>query len=137
MSGKRFLASFCLPFFLMLLAGATVSAEESLTTEFSYGAVVSKTDSTMVVNEYDYEKDEDVQVSYDITDKTEFQNVNSLAEIAAGDTVDVIYQIENGIRKCLHVSVEKPENESDLEPDDLEPVHPEPQNSPQNEVHQP
>ena len=118
--------------FAMILTATHVIADENVTSEFSYGTVVSASDTQLNVNEYDYEKDEDVQVVYEISDKTEWVNVKSIKDILVGDTVDVIYQPENNSRKAIQISVEKPDNESELDPEETESLQIETEDAPQN-----
>ena len=97
-----------------------IFAEEESPTEFTYGTVASISDNQISLSEYDYEKDEDVTASYFVSEKTEFNNVKNLQEILAGDVIDIIYQESDGKRLATHISVEKPENEFELDEVDAE-----------------
>ena len=121
-AATMFMLSACLYFLpgLSLAQEATqdatqpaVEAEETAPsaldeTEFSYGTVKSVTDNQLVVSEYDYDKDQDVDVTYTVQPDTKFENVTSVAEIKAGDTVDIDFLVKNSQKIASLISVEKP-----------------------------
>lgn len=89
-------------------------------TEFSFGTVKSVTDNQLIVSEYDYESNADVDVPYEVSADTEFENAASLKDVAAGDSVDVDFLAVDGKKKAVAITVEKPlteEEEADLEAD--------------------
>jgi hypothetical protein len=59
------------------------------------------------VSEYDYEKDEYTSVAYAIDPAVKLDNVKSLTEIAAGDTVDIDYVVKDGKNIAKIIAVEK------------------------------
>ncbi len=81
-------------------------AEEE--TEFSFGTIKSINANQLVVSEYDYESNADVDVTYQVAANATFENVASLKEIAVGDSVDVDFLVENGQKKAVAITVEKP-----------------------------
>ena len=85
-------------------------------TEFSYGTVKSIAADQIVVSEYDYDTDKDVDVTYSVPAGTTFENVASLQEIKAGDAVDIDYTLKDGKKVASSVTVEKPiaEGEEDV-----------------------
>lgn len=83
----------------------TPKAEEE--TEYSYGTVSSIAGDQLVVSEYDFEKDADVNVNYAVDATTKFENVTALTEIAAGDSVEIDYLVKDGKNVAKLVSVEK------------------------------
>ena len=80
-------------------------AEE--TTEFSYGTVKSVSEGTLVVTEYDYDNDKDIEVTYSVPATTTLDGVGQLNEIAPGDAVDIDYVVKGGERAASTISVEK------------------------------
>ncbi len=82
-----------------------VAGEE---TEFSFGTVKSNNENQLVVSEYDYESNADMDVTYQVAADATFENVASLKEIAVGDSVDVDFLVENGQKKAVAITVEKP-----------------------------
>jgi hypothetical protein len=79
--------------------------------EFSYGTVKSVAGDQLVVSEYDYENDNDIDVTYSVSPEATFEGVASLSEIAAGDSVDIDYEIKDGQKVAVSIAVEKAELE--------------------------
>lgn len=82
-------------------------------TEFSFGTVKSITGDQLVVSEYDYESNADVDVTYQVPAETEFENAASLKEIAVGDSVDIDFLVKDGQKKAVAITVEKPLTEDE------------------------
>jgi len=61
--------------------------------EYTYGSVVSVSPQTIVINEYNYESDQEIQVSYAISGETKFTKINSVEELVKDDNVDVYYKV--------------------------------------------
>ena len=76
-------------------------------TEFSYGTVKSLGEGQLVVSEYDYDNDKDIEITYSVPADANFDGVGTLSEIAAGDAVDIDYVIKDGQKVASMISVEK------------------------------
>ena len=87
---------------------ATAQEPVDIETEFSFGTVKSLAESQLVVSEYDYESNADVDVTYQVSGETAFENVASLKEVAVGDSVDVDFLVKDGQKKAVAITVEKP-----------------------------
>ena len=98
------LASFL---FLTHMAGFAVAAPEEVETEYSYGTVKSVSGAQVVVSEYDFEKDADVDVTYTTDGSTQFEGVTNLAGAAAGDDIEIDYVVKDSNKVATLVSVEK------------------------------
>ena len=84
-------------------------------TEFSYGTVKSISDNQMVVSEYDYDTDKDVDVTYNVPTEVTIEGAASLKEIAVGAAVDIDFLIKDGQKTATAITVEKPiEEDEDL-----------------------
>ncbi len=113
----------------VLFVGATFflvssyGAENAQTNGYSYGTVRSVSSGQIVVTEYDYDNDEETDVTYALNQNTAFQNVASLTEIAVGDNVDIVYVADNGTKIVQSIAVEKmtPEDESTSEVPEAQP----------------
>ena len=94
---------------------AAAQAEELAAdeTEFSFGTVKSIGDNQLVVSEYDYESNADVDVTYQVPAETAFENVAALKDIAVGDSVDIDFLVEGDQKKAVAVTVEKPLTEDE------------------------
>ncbi len=65
---------------------------------FSFGRVISVGAEAITVREYDFERDEDVEVVYEVVPETEFGNIDELAELQPDDDVVLDYQVVDGER---------------------------------------
>lgn len=112
---KKYLVAVLLIGFLALsfngVSSAQATKKEADTTDYSYGAVVKVSSSQLVVAEYDFEKDQEVNATYELDPKVELKNVKSIGEIAQGDSVDITYFIKNGKKIATIIEVAKPVEE--------------------------
>ena len=92
-------------------AAEPVLGEEG--TEFSYGTVKSISANQIVVSEYDYDTDKDVDVTYMVPAEAKLENVASLQEIAVGDAVDIDFLVKDGQKAASTITVEKPLQEDE------------------------
>src|SRR3989338_1019955 len=72
---------------------AELGGEEA---EFSYGMVKSVSADQIVISEYDYEADKDVDVTYTVPADVKIEGAASLQEIAVGDAVDIDFLVKDG-----------------------------------------
>ena len=86
------------------------------TSEFASGTVGSVASDRLVVSEYDYEKDEEIENTYFVNQKTELKGVNSASEIAVDDSVDIVYSTVESKNIAQSIAVEKPSVEDDPPP---------------------
>lgn len=77
--------------------------------EYAFGTVKSASGNELVINEFDYDTGQEKEVAYAVDAGTEFDNVASLKEVAAGDEVDIDYLVKDGKRVAVAVAVAKPE----------------------------
>lgn len=102
------LLAFCFiaqPFYGMVLA----ETEEEM--EYSWGVVTDISSNRLVVSEYDYDTDEESEVSYTIDPNVELVNVNSLEEIAIGYSVEIEFVIKDNDKIAKIITVEILEEE--------------------------
>ncbi len=92
---------------------AAVGEEE---TDYSFGTVKSVTGDQLVVSEYDYESDKDVDVTYTTDPAVKLENANAVADIKAGDSVEIDFVSKDGKKIAKTVSVEKPTEEEAAAP---------------------
>ena len=88
---------------------AAAPAEEE--TDYSFGTVKSVSGDQMVVSEYDYESDKDVDVTYAADPAVKLENVDAVANIKAGDSVEIDFVTKDGKKVAKTISVEKPTEE--------------------------
>ncbi|MBN2145655.1 MAG: hypothetical protein JW774_13650 [Candidatus Aureabacteria bacterium] len=92
-------------------ASAPATGEE--TTKYSYATVVSVSADQIVVSEYDYDKDEEVNVTYSVDANVQLKNVDALNKIGAGNYVEIEYEIKDGKKVAKVISLEKKEEEGE------------------------
>ena len=109
---NKWLSVVLMSIMVVALPYATFAQEEDV--EYDYGSVV-KVDATkneIVIGEYDYDNDTEITVTYLVDPKANFENVNSLKEIAPGTYVDIEYIIAEGGKKIAKsISVYEGESE--------------------------
>jgi hypothetical protein len=101
----------------------TAPAED---TDYTYGIVSSVGTDQIVIKEYDYDKDVEVETTYLVATDTKIENAASLKEIAKGDSVEIDYIAKDDKKMAKIITVEKPLAEEatpgagDLGPDEEE-----------------
>lgn len=113
-----FSASFLLhPVFAQEAAAPETETEDiGEETEFSFGTVKSVTENEVVVSEYDYETNADVDVTYKVPAETEFENATTLKDIKAGDSIDIDFLVKDGVKTAIAITVETPLQETEETP---------------------
>lgn len=91
----------------------TFAQEEDV--EYTWGTVKSISSSQIVVTEYDYDNDEDVEATYSTDPKVELIGVKTLKDIAVGDDLDIEYVIQGGKKVAKVITVEKPSKTEEQE----------------------
>jgi len=71
----------------------------------------------LVIKEYNYDTNSDEDMKYVINDKTQFENIKSLADLKAGDSVEVFYEEAGGNKVALSVSKEENYDDDEDEAD--------------------
>jgi len=107
-----FALSFCLLFSLPMALAQEGAAPAPATNEadevdYSFGTVKSASAGEVVVSEYDYETDKDVDVAYTLDPKVELKNVDAADKIVAGDSIDITFIVKDGKKIAKSVSIEK------------------------------
>ena len=97
----------CIVSIIIVFSSAQTFAQEE-DIAYSWGMVKSISSSQIVVTEYDYDNDEDVEVTYSVDPKVELIGVKSLKDIALGDSLDIEYVIQSGKKIAKVITVEKP-----------------------------
>ena len=91
------------PLFALALAFAanipvSFAQENNNEDKFSFGKVLSVNAQEVVVKEYDFAKDADVEVTYSITAETELGNVNAVTDLAVNDDIVIDFVEKDGKR---------------------------------------
>jgi len=111
---KKLLLIFFLGLLILPIINITVSIAQDANIEelgdieeFAYGQVLSISSSNVVVKEFDYDKEIEIEVSYKINSDTEFENVGSYNEIVVGDDVEIDYIQKEGINIAINIAKAK------------------------------
>ena len=91
---------------LICYSSSMVYAQEN-ELDYTYGTVVNITPDKIIIEEYDYDNEENIETSYSIGANTEIENVQSTEDIEPGDYVDIDYMMKDGARTAITIIVEK------------------------------
>lgn len=69
---------------------------------YAYGVVIKVAEPQLVVRQFDYDKEQDQDVTYTIDGSTLYRNCQSLKDVGVDDTVEVYY-VEKGTEKLAKV----------------------------------
>lgn len=92
--------------------GALPQAPSGPETQWVWGQVISvdRLNGAITLKYLDYETDQEKQIAIQVDDKTTYENVKSLGEINAGNTLSIDYIASpEGKNIAKNVSLEKPE----------------------------
>jgi hypothetical protein len=94
-----------------------VSDENDEEDKFTFGEVVSVDGDSIVLREYDFTADADVETVYVVTPETEYGNINDLRDLSSGDDVVIDFLTEGDGRVITTIVREEVSEmqESDLE----------------------
>ncbi|MBN2097854.1 MAG: hypothetical protein JW714_05205 [Candidatus Omnitrophica bacterium] len=97
--------------------------------EYAYGTVKSVSNNSIIVTEFDYENEQEIDTTYSVEPATtELSNIASLDEITSGDNIELEYVLRNGKKVAVSISVWKQREEEPpipAEPIEEEPAYPE------------
>lgn len=103
---------------ILLLSGCASQTVKNISDaendRFTFGKVISVNAARLTVKEYDFAKDFDVVTTYQVTQQTEFGNINKLADLQPGDDVVIDYLQEGRQRRVT--TLVKEEKGGDTEP---------------------
>ncbi|MFC1624403.1 hypothetical protein ACFL28_03715 [Candidatus Omnitrophota bacterium] len=83
-------------------------AEEEM--EYSWGIVSDISFDKLILSEYDYDTDSELEVSYSIASDIELVNVDSVEEITIGDALEIEYVIAGNKNMAKVITVETEED---------------------------
>ena len=109
---NKWLLAVLVSIMVVSLPCAAFAQEED--TEYGYGTVVTVdvSKNEIVINEYDYENDKEITITYSIDPEVKFGNVESLKEITPDTYVDIEYTIrEDGKKIAKVINTYKTESE--------------------------
>ena len=102
-------------------------AEDFDEMNYSYGKIFDIKPQEITITEYDYEKDQEINVAYAVAPAMELQNISSFNDLAVGEEVEIYYSEKDGKKTATIISrpqvedgpVENDNDESVTEPDNL------------------
>lgn len=103
-------------FLMCYISGVSLAQEEEV--EYSWGRVSSLSSNQIIVKEYDYESDEEVDVNYAVDPEVKIENVNSLKEITIGDSVGIDFVVRDSKKVAKVIIVEKSSYEEEYTPEE-------------------
>ena len=87
------------------------AAQEEEETAYSWGTVKSITSKQIVVTEYDYDNDNEMDVTYTLDPNVKLYNVNSLKDIAIGSEIWIDYVVIDDENLALGIEVRQSSEE--------------------------
>ena len=96
---------FCLSFILSAFSWA----QDDIENEYAYGTITNITDKEILLKEYNYEKEEFVEITYQILPETKVRNTDSIKSIVNGNQIEILYQDVDGKKNALVVVLETEE----------------------------
>lgn len=103
---KKIIILICMTF---IMNKPFVFSQEEADNEYAYGTVVNITDTDIVLKEYNYQKEEFVEVSYKLASDVKVRNVESLKAVLPGNQVEILFSEKDGIKNALIIVLEKNE----------------------------
>jgi len=89
--------------------------------KYGYGTVVSAADDKIVILGYDFEKDEEVEVSYAMDPQTKLNNIAAVTELVKNDVVEIYYEEKDGQKTATSITKEIiPAEEEEIPGEDIE-----------------
>lgn len=102
---------------------ASLFAQGEVEEGYSFGIVSSVSSNSIVIKEYDYDNDQEIETSYIVESDAELINVDSLESIKVGDRVSIDYVIKDGNRVAKTISLEIAQEEVPTEMHEEMPEH--------------
>ena len=119
---KRYLvAAAVLALGLVICSGISLAQEEAAEElDYSWGTVNSVSSNQIILAEYDYDTEEEVNVTYTLDPKVDLKNVESLKDIKVGDNVEIDYVVRGDKKVAKAITIEKPSYEEYTPPETYE-----------------
>ncbi|MBU4487524.1 MAG: hypothetical protein KKI13_00440 [Candidatus Omnitrophica bacterium] len=115
---KSVLICFVLVLVLLIPGQTSFAIDKAEETEFAYGTVTSVDipSGVVVIKEQNYDTGIEADVTYYLGPDTDYENIDSISEIALGNDVDISYIVKEDAKKVIRfISVYEPELEAEEE----------------------
>ena len=108
MFGFLVLAFMAFPVYAQEMANTEMESPESPEDDLmvTYGTVVSVSPQQIVILEYDFDLDADVEMTYVIDENTQLEDIDSLDELQVDDAVEIVYEEKDGVKKAMVIKKE-------------------------------
>ncbi|MEW5759105.1 MAG: hypothetical protein AB1755_06570 [Candidatus Omnitrophota bacterium] len=95
--------------FLLALTSISFAEGSGLQEEidYSYGRIVSISDSKLELSEYDYDKNIEITNVYLLDPAVEIRNTKALNELSAGDNIEIDFIIKNNEKIIKVITLEQ------------------------------
>ena len=81
--------------------------------KYSFGTVESVAPNQIVLKEYDYDKDEEVNVTYEVGADAKFENAGALKDIVKDDEVEIYWKDADGKKVATIISKSEDNDEQE------------------------
>ncbi|MDD5633843.1 MAG: DUF5666 domain-containing protein [Candidatus Omnitrophica bacterium] len=82
---------------------------------YAYGKVTEVAPNSITISEYDFDTEQETKTVYTVDEKTELENITAVANLKAGDEIDIEYLEENGTKKATYIYLYTVTNYDDTE----------------------
>lgn len=110
---KKYFISIISSFFILSILSVSYIFAQNQNEEidYSYGKIVNIATDKIEVTEYDYDKNEELNVSYGLDKDIEIRNAKSLKDLSVGDNIEIDYIIINNKKTAKVITLEKDSEE--------------------------
>jgi hypothetical protein len=74
---------------------------------YTFGVVKQVSPTMIIITEYDYATDKEVDIEYTIDNSTQFINASSIADIQAGDEIEIVFLEVDGKKMARSISLDE------------------------------
>jgi len=105
MMNRAYFVLMTLAVFVLLLSPRSFAQEQETAEvwDYTFGKIARISKDTITILEFDFDKEKEIETTYDIIDATEFINLNGLSELRIGDEIDIDFREEEDKRVAMAI----------------------------------
>ncbi len=108
--------------FCSLMLGVISLQAQDADLEYSFGVVVKVADDQIVLREYDYETDQEIEVTYAVNAETKVGETGTIKDVKADENVEVYYKEAEGKKIATQIEKEEAIEDETADADEDEPL---------------
>lgn len=87
--------------FGFMMATVPSYSQEEAEEVYAFGVVDGVSGTEIIVKEFDYEQENEVNVTYALTDETDFENIEVATDLVKGEEVELFFVDNNGKKEVV------------------------------------